>query len=154
MNIGCASDTFPGVYARVSSAFDWIKAEVCNRSSDPPLYFECESPQAASANMNNLLSKLAVPPTMSPTKIKPTASDSCEHYFSLDIHTDGYAPEISWELESVKGERGKMIGSGPPADFAYEDNTYYQSTAHGCLAPGTYRFIMHDTYGDGIIQPG
>jgi len=31
--IGCASQSFPGVYARVSRAYDWIQSEVCKGSS-------------------------------------------------------------------------------------------------------------------------
>ena len=40
--IGCASPIFPGVYSRISSAFDWIRKEVCERSRDPASYFECD----------------------------------------------------------------------------------------------------------------
>ncbi|KAL7476508.1 hypothetical protein ACHAW6_002367 [Cyclotella cf. meneghiniana] len=39
--IGCATNTFPGVYARVSSQYDWIKKNVCKFSTDPPSYFNC-----------------------------------------------------------------------------------------------------------------
>lgn len=34
--IGCASPIFPGVYSRTSSAYSWIKQEVCSKSIDPP----------------------------------------------------------------------------------------------------------------------
>jgi len=39
--IGCAHDDFPGVYARVSTEYKWIKEEVCKRSSYPPASFGC-----------------------------------------------------------------------------------------------------------------
>lgn len=40
---GCANPDFPGVYARVSSAYQWIRDEVCQRSSYPPEDFQCGS---------------------------------------------------------------------------------------------------------------
>ncbi|KAL3803201.1 hypothetical protein HJC23_003476 [Cyclotella cryptica] len=41
--IGCANSEFPGVYSRISAAYEWIRSEVCSRSSDPPSYFQCYS---------------------------------------------------------------------------------------------------------------
>jgi trypsin len=40
--IGCANANFPGVYARVSAQYDWIRKEVRKRSSNPPVAFGCE----------------------------------------------------------------------------------------------------------------
>jgi trypsin len=40
---GCAHPDFPGVYSRVSSAFEWIRQEVCATSMYPPAEFNCES---------------------------------------------------------------------------------------------------------------
>ncbi len=40
---GCADSDFPGVYARVSSAYHWIRQEVCNGSMYPPAEFNCDS---------------------------------------------------------------------------------------------------------------
>lgn len=48
--MGCADSVFPGVYARVSSAYSWIKGEVCRRSSDPPLSFGCAAADEDVAN--------------------------------------------------------------------------------------------------------
>mmetsp|Transcript_29888 Transcript_29888/g.62895 ORF Transcript_29888/g.62895 Transcript_29888/m.62895 type:complete len:375 (+) Transcript_29888:127-1251(+) len=39
--VGCASD-FPGVYARVSTEFDWIEKQVCMKSAFPSNSFDCE----------------------------------------------------------------------------------------------------------------
>mmetsp|Transcript_3327 Transcript_3327/g.6230 ORF Transcript_3327/g.6230 Transcript_3327/m.6230 type:complete len:435 (+) Transcript_3327:258-1562(+) len=34
--------TFPGVYTRISSVFDWIRDRVCVLSKNPPQYFRCD----------------------------------------------------------------------------------------------------------------
>jgi secreted trypsin-like serine protease len=38
---GCADEVFPGVNARVSSVYDWIRDLVCDLSQDPPKDFHC-----------------------------------------------------------------------------------------------------------------
>lgn len=40
--LGCALDSFPGVYARISAEEDWIRNTVCELSSDPPDYLGCD----------------------------------------------------------------------------------------------------------------
>jgi len=47
--VGCADENFPGVYARVSSAYKWIRDEVCEKSASPPPSFRCSPPDAADA---------------------------------------------------------------------------------------------------------
>lgn len=36
------SNSVAGVYARISSEYNWIRGEVCKRSSSPPSSFQCE----------------------------------------------------------------------------------------------------------------
>ena len=41
--IGCATETHPGVYARVSQAYDWIREQVCAHSSHIPDWADCSA---------------------------------------------------------------------------------------------------------------
>jgi len=45
--VSCAHEDFPGVYARVSAQYEWIRNHVCDGSSDPPASFDCKSLQKA-----------------------------------------------------------------------------------------------------------
>jgi len=74
--VGCAHQDFPGVYARVSSAYDWIREEVCTRSSYAPVEFDCDNlvivprPTRAPTVQSDTMWPTLSPtwsPTMSPT---------------------------------------------------------------------------------------
>lgn len=70
--VGCAHDDFPGVYARISHEYEWIKEEVCNRSKFKPSYL-CGSGvninTGGGSSSNASTSSVATPdPTREPTR--------------------------------------------------------------------------------------
>lgn len=52
---GCALEDFPGVYAKVSTKYDWIKDQVCELASTPPASFGCAGADAGSFTIQNLI---------------------------------------------------------------------------------------------------
>ncbi len=42
LGVGCAyKNSPPGVHARVSAGYEWIREQVCEYGEDPPSYFDC-----------------------------------------------------------------------------------------------------------------
>jgi len=77
--VGCAHDDFPGVYARVSAEYRWIKEEVCKRSSHPPASFGCKGGstiQTANTPQNNLFEADDSEPESSSASMFVSNSDS------------------------------------------------------------------------------
>jgi trypsin len=71
--IGCADSSFPGVYARVSAAYDWIRSEVCARSMAPPASFQCSDNSGGNLFDNNVVTvPTPTPPTASSFVAPPT----------------------------------------------------------------------------------
>jgi len=64
------------------------------------------------------------------------------------INTDNYPGEIVWAIFDDSDGSNVDLG-GPPANAKY--SSYTAST---CLGTGSYTFIIYDSWGDGISEPG
>ena len=81
---GCAHEDFPGVYSRVSSAYDWIRELTCRRSVSPPADFGCDN--------------LELSPTGSPTFSPSACMGNTENW------VDSYGDGCDWyELNDLPG---------------------------------------------------
>ena len=68
---------------------------------------------------------------------------------TIDVTTDAYANEISWEL---KDDNGTIIAS---SGGTLTTNNAAQPTVNAALSTNTcYSFTIYDSYGDGILAPG
>lgn len=65
-------------------------------------------------------------------------------YANLDITTDDYGSETTWEVQDASGN---VVYSGGP----YTDvNGGQQFSYSFCLEPGCYDLVVYDSYGDGM----
>ena len=65
---------------------------------------------------------------------------------AVDIRTDQYPSEITW---NIKNASGVTVASGGSYALSQTLNTHSY-----CLALGCYTFNISDAYGDGILSPG
>ena len=85
---------------------------------------------------------IGCPPTMAPTEM---VCDDNETSFEVDIIFDSYSDEISWELFTCTG----MLVFDQ--SYAYNEET---ASYAACVPRGNYLFVLSDSYGDGLSDPG
>jgi len=128
---GCANPDYPGVYSRISDQASWIKDTVCND-------FGVEE-QAPDFCLDN-----------EELNLTPPAAPLCagnQTSVAIDLTTDKYAEETEWTIMDMS--TGDILYFGTN----FEKNTPYASEL--CLdQEGCYKFVITDSYGDGISYPG
>lgn len=76
------------------------------------------------------------------------AVEGCfENPFRVEMRTDRYGEETSWELYD---STMTLIGSGGPYQRLSANGTFDQDPVNFCLEDGNYTFIVLDSYGDGM----
>jgi len=127
--LGCAHESFPGVYSRISSQFDWIKEHVCLFSEAPPDEFGCE--KADRKDNENKGNKRAV---------------------TVEIMLDRFPKETGW---LIRNEGGTSVAYIPIGGYksVQESEKHIFATVH-LHVDHNYEFIMLDSYGDGLKFDG
>eukprot|EP00559_Dactyliosolen_fragilissimus_P005023 CAMPEP_0184871636 /NCGR_PEP_ID=MMETSP0580-20130426/40833_1 /TAXON_ID=1118495 /ORGANISM="Dactyliosolen fragilissimus" /LENGTH=557 /DNA_ID=CAMNT_0027374323 /DNA_START=49 /DNA_END=1719 /DNA_ORIENTATION=+ len=124
----CANPDLPGVYARISHQFDWIKATVCNLSQGNP-------------NTNN--------PNFMCTTPKVTSTRS----ILLQAKLDNHPQEFGWELFQKVDNKDILIYERPNGFYSGRNNDEI-SEVLDLIDGETYKLSITDTYGDGLNTVG
>jgi trypsin len=125
---GCAQKSYPGVYARVSSAHDWIKGVVCDDWGSDASFCDGGSGGGGGGGGDT------------------GGNDNCVT-LTMDLLTDDYGSETEFFLVTSEDGEERIWDED---DFG--DNESHQFSA--CLDPtGCATLNIVDLYGDGIFAP-
>jgi hypothetical protein len=138
---GCAGPVFPGVAARTSYGWDWIRTWVC--IVDGAAQNGCDDLDATTTTFSPVPTRAPVVPTVSPAPTVYTIR------IWIEIILDCWADEISWTLHDLStNEVIEEVSTG--TYDAFEDEVV---VAIDLLPSSRYfQFTIKDTYGDGLFE--
>jgi len=84
------------------------------------------------------------PPNQAPVAAPTGSCDNGGHEFRLELQTDEYGDEVSWELEDPNGNVVIQGGNYPSGENFIE-------TTECLSSDGVHTFKIMDSYGDGMI---
>lgn len=119
---GCGDNIHPGVYSRVQHQYQWIRAQVCELSVNPPDSFECDAP--------------TLPPTQ-------------DVQVTIAVTFDDFPDEITMMVIDETGY-GVILVEFPVDSFldVEPQSTFYHTLT--MKENSTYTFIINDSGGDGL----
>ena len=133
---GCAIQGFPGVYSRLSADADWITQQVCQLSSNPPAYFNCDGGVAPATPL----------PTLSPTTVT-AISPQGNILATIQIFMDEYPQDVGFRVDRL----GLSLESVIRRQAGLYTTPRQVVTETFFLEEGElYSFTIFDVRGDGI----
>lgn len=154
---GCADPDFPGVYAKISNKWFWIKNTICSNHSNPKPDFCLDIPVALNEPTSSPVDTPSLSPIEKPSIYLPTISPVRNQVntgcgwkdgiqmkeFKLKFMTDNHGSETSYQLK-----RGKHIIHEGGYDKYFSSNTFHVDRL--CVPDACYRLVMYDDFGDGM----
>jgi Trypsin len=145
---GCVKE-HPGVYARISYQYPWIKDLVCAMSVNPPEYFECPSKNDG----DNQLGATFPAPSPDPLiGMRPTTAPPA----NVGVPEGNVPVKVTIQLDLLSKDTGWLIVSGDGRVLAEVEAGSY-SQPYGLIEQvvilpisSQFLFIVTDTQGDGI----
>jgi hypothetical protein len=156
---------YPGVYSRVSSAYDWIRSHVCESSHSPPQYLGC-TPQERESKVDDynqnpgtddlndddwawgdddgVSTSTTANSTTESTTLAPVLGTS--ETVTVEIQLDSYSWETSWFLAWANRTKILEVSSG-----SYS-STPGMTVNKSVVLPvgGPYSFVIIDSGGNGL----
>lgn len=100
-------------------------------------------------------------PSSSPaptTSFQPSQNPTGQCWFvNINIVHDSFPEEISWTISSIGGVNevnGTQGGAVLAEGYYFANDDESSSVDRVCLQEGNFEFIIRDSYGDGINDPG
>jgi len=161
--LGCAHPDFPGVYARISSEYEWIRRVVCDLSYQPLDYFHCEEFEEFDDDELSSVDDAGVEDAdasddqgQNTTDVEqeeeieeePEEEEPSLVEIIIDITLDQDPEETGWLLEEA-GSSKKVIAFMPIGSYQGVPEQIVRTTLE-VKADQEYLFVILDRHGDGV----
>ena len=143
----CYHRGYPGVYARVSEAYDWIQQEVCRLSSNDstitiPEYFNCPTVEDATT----FSTEATFTPTASPRVRSSMAPSSIQDMTMIPTVTVSRSPSSSPTMVPTTNQSPLTdVPSSSPSDESTSDGTVDPSLRSSSVVVGSGVIIESPT---------
>jgi hypothetical protein len=147
---GCADPILPAFYTRISKAYEWIDAMVCELSLDPPADFNCARSSSEEFEYAGDCSEVfRSSPSDLPMELDCTPNGSYVT-LRLELVLDGNPEERGWIIQS-KDSHGMLVTFAERPIFSYADIARQSNVTEEFQLPNNreYLFTILDGFGDG-----